>query len=216
LANDDWSKRTLADREYQANAVLLLEKLVANNPDELIYQFDLMRSLAEINVFDPDLDSMAIDEAYEALQKAIAYGQALTQVEPDIVDYRIELIHTHFKLGRIAELKSQYSESPEREELLQAKEQLYRKATLAQSVLVRQYPEATVYKIWLVRFSLSLAACETMADRIENQKRMVGRAIAILNRLPDELSELPEVMEIMAEAKEMSRQLLMEPEVEAD
>ncbi len=212
LARNDWSQRSPADREYQANAVSLLEKLVAKHPQESIYQFDLMRSLGEINVFDPDLDPAAIDEAYEALQKAIELGAALTRLDPDVVNYRIELIHTHFKLGRVAELKSRYAESPEREELLEAKEQLYRKATLAQSILVRQYPEAMAYKVWLVRFSLSLAACETMDDRIETQQRMVGRAIAILHRLPAELSELPEVMEIMAEAKEMSRQLLMEPE----
>lgn len=211
LAIDEWSKRTDADREFQAQAISLLEQLVQRHPHEPVYEFDLMRSLAEINIFDVDLDPAAIDEAYDSLQQAVQYNIELIKEQPDVANYRVELIHTHFKLGRIAELKSRYVESAQREELLQAKEYHYQRAYLAQSRLVLHYPDATVYKVWLARFSLSLAACETMANQRERQQRLVGRAISVLHELPAELSEKPEVTGLMAEAKELSRQFLMEP-----
>lgn len=211
FAADDLSQRTDVDRRFHAEAIAILERLVSQHPAEPIYQFDLMRTQAEINVFDSLLDADDINEAYESLQKAAEYGFELVRAQPEVVNYRLELIHTNFKLGKISELKSRHVDESELEPLLEAIEQNYRKASLGQAILIRQYPGAHVYKVWLARFTLSLAACEKMANRRENRNRLVGRAISVLNQLPAEMIVQPEIEALMSEAKEMSRQLLIQP-----
>lgn len=216
ISADEWSKRTDVDYRLHRQSILLLKSLVERHPRQMVYRFDLMRTLAEINVFDPDLDAATVDEAYDSLESAREIGVDLILQEPDVAIYRIEQIHTHFKLGVLAEMKLENAQNDEeRESLLRAQAFYFRRANLDQTRLVFRHPDVPIYKIWQARFSLSLAACTTVVRR-EFQNRLVGRVIADLNELPPEFVSSPEVEQLMEEARELSRTLLGEPESQVD
>ncbi len=221
LANDNLSELTDSGRYDQAQAIELLEGLVKQYPADPVVQFELMRTLAEINVFDSgEMDPATLDEAYAAVQQAIEIGLSLAQSEPDIAIYRAELIHCNFKLGRIAELKSKLidagTNSEERESLLLQQEQSYRRAMQRQNMLARTYPNSSAYRVWEAMFTLSLAGCEAMREQTEARDRLIGRATAILNRLPPDVLEKREVEAILREANRMNRQSLAVPNVEGN
>jgi len=77
--------------------------------------------------------------------------------------------------------------------------------------LVRSNSRSVAYKVWSARFALSLAACESVQADVDYRDRLIGRATAILNRLPDPLQEKPEVQILQREARQMTRQALMAP-----
>ena len=212
LADDNWASRTEDDRAHQAEAIQLLEELIQRKPAKALYAFELMRTLAELNVFETGISKADVEEAYVALRRSIKIGQELVERQPDVREYRVETLHAYFKLSKIAHAKSKFAKAEEKTNLLKEQERTCRQALLGQSFLARQRPDSDAYRVWVAKFSLELAQCPSMIDRRTDKNRLISRAISILFNLSDKYREKPEVAAIVDQAKRMSNELLMNEE----
>jgi serine/threonine protein kinase len=213
LVNDVLSKRTNAEVGYQQKAVSLLEDLLEYHPDNSVVKFELMRTLAEVNVFDLEIDLPILESALISLQQARQYGSELVQQFPTVESYRVELIHCHFKLSQLAAKKQELLGSIADPKIAQALEDLrsqsVRRALQGQTLLSRTNSRSFAYQAWTARFVLSLASCDSVQADSDNRDRLLGRATAILNRLPDSVANKPEIKILLRETKLMTRQALM-------
>ena len=217
LVDDDWSQRTDADREYQVQAIKLLEELDRAYPHESMFRFELMKTLAELNILDSNgFEREVLDETIASIRQAIVYGTNLIQEQPDITIYRVEMIHCRFKLGRLIELKLQLidpeNQSGERKDLIAEQEHAFKRAFQGQLALRRNHDNSPAYGAWAARFALSWASCECMKSRPEERNRLIGRVTTFLNDLPDDILENPEMQAIMKEANAMNQRSLTEPD----
>ncbi len=200
IASDNWDQRTEDDIESDRRSIAILEKLIDDYPKEASYRFALMQTLAEINVFEPAMKTETLQRANRSLARALEIGDQLVEIRPDIAAYRLALTHACFKQATICDRLGKVSDAGQRDELFEEASRLYRKAMTSQSYLVRRYPEQLAYRVWLARFSLSLAKCESLKSRVEQRDRFVGRALANLVDLPAALKDTPEVQALLAEA----------------
>ncbi|MFK7769842.1 MAG: serine/threonine protein kinase [Mariniblastus sp.] len=212
LASDNWSTREQTDRKFHAQSVEIFETLSSKLPNELTFQFELMRTLAEINVFEPQIAKPVLITAKQSLEQAVEIGKRLVTSEPDVSMYRVELVHANFKLAQISRQLALESSGENQNALYESEERHLRQSLTEQAFLSRQYPESSAYKVWIARFTLSLSKCNTMRPRQKNRNRLITRAIGILNRLPDAELSKPEVAAIMDEAKKLSHDALMDSE----
>ena len=217
LANDNWSRRSSMDQRFHEKSVSIFESLAERFPDQPTFQFELMRTLAEINVFEGKISAEVLEQALTSLQQSVEIGNRLIRAEPDVSVYRVELIHANFKLAQICrklierpdKAVADSTADDERQKLKIMEESGLRQSLNEQDFLSRQYPDSIAYKVWISRFALSLARCEVVSQREKNRNQLIARAITVLNRLPDEDFRKPEVTAIMAEAEKMSYGLLM-------
>ena len=217
LANDNWSRRSSMDQRFHEKSVSIFESLAERFPDQPTFQFELMRTLAEINVFEGKISAEVLEQALTSLQQSVEIGNRLIRAEPDVSVYRVELIHANFKLAQICrklierpdKAVADSTADDERQKLRIMEESGLRQSLNEQDFLSRQYPDSIAYKVWISRFALSLARCEVVSQREKNRNQLIARAITVLNRLPDEDFRKPEVTAIMAEAEKMSYGLLM-------
>ena len=198
IANDEWGRRTQADDLAHDNAIELLQRLMDDYPNETIYQFDLMQTLAEINVFESNMNFETLNQAQASLTKAIEIGDQLIELRPDFASFRIAVAHAYFKLATIDNKMAQLVNEDQRQALLDESEQLYRRAVFGQAYLVRRYPKKPIHRVWLARFCLSLAQCPNLQSRTEVQNRLVGRAITNLVNLTEEWKSTTEVQALCA------------------
>ncbi len=210
LAGDNWSIRTDEDRSHQAEAIQILENLSKQRPSHMRYVFELMRTMAEINVFQSGISEPDVEEAYAALRMSVEMGQALVARQPDVIEYRVETLHGFFKLSKIANAKSKFVSESKRASLLKEQENACRKALREQSFLSRQYPDSLAFRVWVAKFSLELARCPSMDGRRSDKNRLISRAIQILFNLSEQNQKITEIATILDEARQMSNELLMD------
>lgn len=171
-----------------------------DDPKETVYRFELMQVLAEINVFEPDMQLRTLEKAHGALIKAIQIGEQLVEVRPDIASFRVALIHAYFKQATIADRMSKLVADDQTKLFRDESEKFYRQALLGQEFLARRYPGRPGYRVWLARFTLSLANCANLSGQIETRKILIGKAIGNLVNLPAELKASPQVQALQREA----------------
>ena len=206
-SDDQWQRRSEKDVDADGKAIELLKQLSSDFPQETIYQFDLLQSLSQINVFEPDMNSTTLTKAYTSLEQAIEIGDSLIEKRPDVASFRGAIVHNNFKMATVAERLALQTEDPtENQRLLDESEKRYRRAVAGQSYLMRRYPNADGYIVWHARFSLSLAQCPNMSNQLKYRNRSIGRAMANLMKLPIELRETPEVQALIREADPLTSQ----------
>ena len=214
LASDRWATRSNLDRRFHAKSISMFESLARKFPDQPTFRFELMRTLAEINVFEEDIAKVVLLEANESISQSIQIGNELVLSEPDVTVYRVELVHANFKLAQMCRKLAKMVAGDERKELVALEERHLRQSLTEQTFLARQYPDSIAHKVWVTRFALSLAKCEGMKPRKKNRNRLIARVVGILNRLPEGELDKPEIAAIMVEAKKISHLALMDSDVE--
>ena len=206
-ADDQWQRRSEQDIEADNQAIELLEQLSNDFPQETVYKFDLMQTLSQINVFEPNMGASTLTQAYTSLEQALDIGDSLIENRPDVASFRAAFIHTNFKMAVVAERLAKLTEDEtENQELLDESEKRYRRAVAGQSYLMRRYPNADGYVVWHARFSLSLTKSPNMSNQTRYRERLIGRVMANLMKLPTELKQTPEVQALIREGDPLSRQ----------
>lgn len=202
IADDNWSRRTVEGRYQHADAIRVLGDLHEKHPQQHLFQFELMKTLAEINVFALDqMTETTIAEAKQSLSRAIDVGLRLSADQPEIVDYQIELIHSYFKLAKIFGLESELADNDLRGELRKQQRASLRSAIERQVLLSRISPENHAYVVWSAKFLLTLAACEGVQGNTAIRQRLLDRANKFLSTLPADFKSRPQVFEVIKEAE---------------
>lgn len=214
MTNDNLSQRTDWDDRHRQDAIGILESLVADRPTEAVFKFELMVTLAQMNVFESERPSReTLEYAYESVKRAIEIGDELRKSQSGVAIYQIEQIQSRFKLGRLAELlaESPESDSPEgrRTALLEEQADEWLRAIMDQVSLARKYPDAPGYRVWAIRFMLSYAGCEAIQAKPAVRNRVLVRASRFLERLPLEAKQKPELEWLIRESDQMHRQTLI-------
>jgi serine/threonine protein kinase len=204
LADDQWDRRTEDDKKRHRSAVSDLRRLSIQKPSTANIRFQLVKTMAELDVFKIGSDLEILSEAKESLLEAIAFGRKLVDQHPDVTPFRLELVHACFKLaiveGRIAETLDGEPKSL----LLQQQESHFRQAQEEQSFLARRHPHSIGYKVWLARFCLSLADCQTLDQKPSVRSEHVEHAVNLLFGLPAKEKKRVEIAALIQEARSMS------------
>ena len=209
LSIDTWSQRTNQDNVRHLNAIAYLEQLSQESPNNLVYKYQLTKTLAEINVFENGMTAEQLSEAQGSLLRAIEIGTELTKSQPDVMGFHNELVHAYFKLGVISKKLAQVKSGEERLKLLEEQEAHLRRALNIQGFLNQQQSSSFAGRIWLAKFALSIADCKTMEKKRRNRSRLVERAINILFALPDKVKSRREVAQLIKSAKSLSSKTLI-------
>ena len=181
-ARDHLSGRDAADHEAERLAIETLDQLVNDYPQHLVYQFDLMETLAEFSVFNDSLDVVE-DPIRQRLQRAIEIGESLVTLRPDVTLYATALVHAHYKLAML-ELRT--AERSGEEGLTQrwgAAARHFREAVSRQSELIRRFPAASGYAAWQALFRQQLAEVSLKIGDLEEAQYQVTAAIFLIEDL---------------------------------
>ncbi|MDG2185335.1 MAG: hypothetical protein P8K79_06625, partial [Mariniblastus sp.] len=184
-AEDNHSRRTDQDWVLEEKSINLLRELVEDYPEQDLFRFDLLETLAEVKVFGDSVPVKQVDYLKDHLEVALDEANYLVKQRPDVVEYRIALIHSNFKLAEILKLKSESTTSEDRSELLELAEQLMQRAIFEQRNLVQVHPSALGYRVWLIRFFVSMAELKMSQGKLGQAERFVNRAASAFSHLPD-------------------------------
>ncbi|MEM8679200.1 MAG: serine/threonine-protein kinase [Planctomycetota bacterium] len=181
-ARDHLPGRDNTDQEAEQLAIVTLDQLVADDPQRLEYQFDLMETLAELSVFAGSLDA-AGEPIRERLRRAIELGESLVSRRPDVTLYASALAHAHYKLAMFELNTAETSDPDERSEALGAAARHFREAVSRQSELIRRFPTATGYAAWQALFREQLAEVSLEMGDLEEAQYQVTAAIFLIEDL---------------------------------
>ncbi|MFT5300693.1 MAG: serine/threonine protein kinase [Mariniblastus sp.] len=216
LAGDNWSMRTDTQSKYYSDAIANLKRLIEKYPNSLPFQFELVGTLSNINVFDTGVDSETVDKSFSALLEAREICELLASAEPDVSIYQLELIHCHFKIGKMAECKREFIDPISEDAEFELKwfenaeaESLQRAFDLHEE-LASGHPNTIGNRAWAARFALSYANCDAIKRQLEIRHRYIATAVTNLNRLPESDWKQPNVALLKKEASHLSRQALVE------
>ena len=185
MAEDDHSLRSDEDRVLEEKAINLLRELVEDYPEQNLFRFDLLETLAEVKVFGDSVPVKQVDYLKDHLEVALGEANYLVKQRPDVVEYRIALIHSNFKLAEILKLKSESATAEDRAELLETAERSMQRAIFEQRNLVQVYPSALGYRVWIVRFFISMSELKMSQGKFGQAERFVNRAASSFSQLPD-------------------------------
>lgn len=201
LANDAVDLRTDVDREADIRAICILEKLCAHFPQRLEYRYSLLDALTQIDLRASHLLSDETLEMLRArLERALPIAEELVADRSDVAIYTSTLSQASYQLALILEhLANKVDDRNSREMLVEA-ERHYRRAVNRQTVLVRRYPDAHGYQVWLTVFQVDLARIEHRQRQLDQAYVLITRAIKGLEKLPDEFGDTNSVRRISARA----------------
>ncbi len=183
----------------------ILRKLVSAYPDNSGLKYDLNRAFAESN---PDLAS---------LEKAVALSETIAQDRFVLPTYLIQEVRLRRLLAIACKQKSR--EKNERDWLRQ--EETHRRRVLEvhqlqdplgvsltsdYSVLEKSHRHQT----WTAQFTLELAECESLDDRMSERDALIGDAVKTLHHLPKDVLEREDASALLLKAKSMSRKSLVQ------
>ena len=160
----------------------ILENLVKEYPNKVAYRFQLMQTLAEVNVLASQFDIEQLKIARRDLDSALLHGKLLIQDRPDVLKYQVGMNHTYFKLAIVLDRISSAEESGvEGRPFTPAR--FFRMAINGQRQCTIKYPDVDAYKIWLARMQISFAKSSSCSNRMERQQ-LLRSARRALRELP--------------------------------
>ncbi|MCH2180877.1 MAG: serine/threonine-protein kinase [Mariniblastus sp.] len=175
--DQDWQMKELA--------IELLRDLVEAYPEQNQFRFDLLETLADVKLFRTNLSPEQIHSLESHLEMALREADYLVMQRPDVMEYRIALVHSNFKLAEILKLKSKQVADLERAECLERAERSMQRAIFQQRNLIQVFPSALGYQVWNIRFLVSMAELKISQDKMEQAERFVKRAASAITRLPE-------------------------------
>ena len=173
------------DWRMKEQAIELLQDLVAAYPEQNQFRFDLLETLSDVSVFRDKLDLEELELLESRLEMAQQEADYLVQQRPDVMEYRLALIHSNFKLAELLKMKSEQVPAGERAECRERAERAMQRAIFEQKNLVQVFPSALGYQVWNIRFLVSMAELKISQGRGEQAERLVKRAANAVDRLPE-------------------------------
>ncbi|MEM9588274.1 MAG: protein kinase [Planctomycetota bacterium] len=143
-------------RDVDDRAVAILQDLLEKHPQHNVVRWELIRTLAYMNVFVP-LDKEELTIGLKRLSQAVELAESMVAEFPWVTAYELELAHLYFKQGRLLRQKAEQSRGPDRFDADHRCATSHRQAVLEMSRLLRQQPTAIGYRCWLALFRFRLA-----------------------------------------------------------
>ena len=128
-------------------AIEILDGLVAAFPGVADYAYDLSEAYTRIHIPDPPIPPEAQNTIEKRFGKSLALLEKLVIKYPDIPDFLAAEARVHDKQGAFHRGMDHWAEA----------EQSFRKAVDLQASLVKQFPDAPSYGLWMATFRIALA-----------------------------------------------------------
>lgn len=181
-AGDRLPTREREEQLAEQQAIAILQSLVEKFPDRLEFEFDLLETLAEINVFE-GLQPKNLGTIRDRLRKAVALGEALVTKRPDVALYASSVIHVHFKLARVELQAAAEATAERRDQYVAAAAQHMRAAVNRQTELIRRFPTAVGFAAWQALFRQQLAALLVQQGDLDEAQYQATAAIFLIEEL---------------------------------
>jgi eukaryotic-like serine/threonine-protein kinase len=164
-------------------AIEILEGLVKAFPNVPDYAYDLSESYVRIHIPEPPVPAEIANLIEQRFSKASALLESLVIQHPDIPDFLASEARLHHKLGAFQRQLDHWAEA----------EQSFRKAIAIQTRLVKGFPDAPYYGLWMATFRLALADALIRGDQPRQARTELE---ATISALLIELKQRPEITPI--------------------
>jgi len=193
LAPDRFSQRGASNGESNQKAIDLLETLVDDFPDVPEYRHALAETYSSFDVHRRSVEESDFAAAEEALTTALGHAKRLVDDYANVPAYAISLIHIYHKLAYVQEQRARFAEPEIHRTRIAEAERSLRGAAELQSVLIRRFPNAPAYRIWLGRFQRSLARLLRDEGRFDESRAVLEVAISRLKAELQSEKETPDL-----------------------
>lgn len=167
-------------RDADERAIEILQGLVEAYPGIPDYAYDLSEAYVRIHLPDLPIPREVEDGIQERFRKALALLERLAIKHPDVPDYVASESRVHHKLGSFHRQMDRWDDA----------EQSFRKAIAVQGPLVRQFPNAPYYGLWLATFRLALADALIRREQPGAARKELEETIAVVSL---QLQQRPEM-----------------------
>ncbi len=169
-------------------AIAILEGLVRDVPANPDYAYDLSEAYARIHLPQPPVPPEAQRAIEARLGKALVLLEKLVAQHPEVPDFAATEARVHDKLGAFQRQIGHWPEA----------EQQFRKAIAVQVSLVKEFPEAPYYGLWMATFRIALADALAHQDRATEAQADLQEAIGSLERQLEQRPEVPRPHNLLA------------------
>jgi tetratricopeptide (TPR) repeat protein len=152
------------------HAIEILEGLVKAFPKITDYAYDLSEAYARIHIPQPPIPREEQEQIEDRLAKSVALLRKLTAEHPDVPDFPAAQARACDKLGSF----HRHIEDWEKAELD------FREAIALQAPLVKQFPDAPSYWLWMATFRIALADVILHRNQPEEARKTLEDTISTL------------------------------------
>ena len=170
------------------HAIEILERLVAAFPEIPDYGYDLSEAYARIHIPRPPIPPDLERQIEERFGKSLALLEALVLQHPDVPDFRAAEARLHDKLGAFHRHMERWAEA----------EQSFRQAIAIQKSLVKQFPDAANYGVWMATFRIALADALLQRNQPREARTELEETISTLLHQLERRPELPAPHDLLA------------------
>jgi tetratricopeptide (TPR) repeat protein len=169
-------------------AIDVLERLVQSVPEDLDYAFDLSEAYARIQVPRPPIAPETRNLIEDRFSKGLALLDKLVARNPDIPDFLAARARLRGKLGAYYRQVEQWPEAEAR----------FHQAIADQKELVKQFPTAPYYRVWMANFSIALADALIRQNRATEARTELEQTLALLEQVLDKSPGMPRPHDLLA------------------
>ena len=182
-----------ADRRLEAKggaerAIEILEGVVQAFPGIPDYAYDLSEAYARIHIPRPPIPPETQPAIEGRLGKSQALLEKLVAQHPDIPDFVAAEARTCEKLGSFQRQMERWADA----------EQNFRKAIAIQAPLVKQFPDAPYYGLWMATFRIALADALIRRNQPGEARTELEETISALLRQRDQRPDILPPHELLA------------------
>jgi tetratricopeptide (TPR) repeat protein len=169
-------------------AIAILESLVKDYPSNPDYAYDLSEAYARIHLPQPPVPPETQRAIEDRLGKALALLQKLVAQHPEVPDFAAAQARVHDKLGSFQRQTGHWAEAEEE----------FRKAIAVQAPLVKEFPDALYYGLWMAAFRIALADTLIHQNRAGEAQADLEKTIESLLRQLEQRPEIPRPHNLLA------------------
>ena len=169
-------------------AIEILEGLVAAFPGVADYAYDLSEAYTRIHIPDPPIPPEVRNIIEERFSKSLTLLEKLVIKYPDIPDFLAAEARLHDMLGGFHRGMDHWAEA----------EQSFRKAVALQASLVKQFPDAPYYGLWMATFRIALADVLIRRNQPRDARTELEDAISKLLQQQERRPETPRPHDLLA------------------
>lgn len=162
-------------------ALEILEGLVQAFPGNPDYAYDLSEAYARIHIPPPPIPPESREAIEDRLARSVALLRQLTTEHPEVPDFPAAEARAYDKLGSF----HRHIEDWENAELD------FRQAIALQAPLVKQFPSAPSYGLWMATFRIALADAMLHRNRAEEAQKILEETISTLMRQLEARPDIP-------------------------
>jgi len=169
-------------------AIEILEGLVQTFPGIPDYAFDLSEAYARIHIPQAPIPPETQRTIEDRLGKSLVLLEKLAVQHPGIPDFLAAEARVHDKLGSFHRQMEDWADA----------EQNFRKAIAIQAPLVKQFPDAPYYGLWMATFRIALADALIRRNQLGEARTELEETISALLRQLEQRPEIPPPHELLA------------------